>query len=169
MAIVLVYMVMASLYESLRDPLIVMMSVPLALIGVVSLLLATGTTINVQSAIGVIMLVGIAVNNAILLVDQSARLHRDEGWAVRDAVREAARRRLRPILMTSLTTILALIPLAMGIGEGGEAQAPMARAVIGGLLSSTLITLLLIPALYTLFHRDTPETAEGQSPCISAT
>jgi hydrophobic/amphiphilic exporter-1 (mainly G- bacteria), HAE1 family len=169
MAIVLVYMVMASLYESLRDPLIVMMSVPLALIGVVSLLLATGSTINVQSAIGVIMLVGIAVNNAILLVDQSARLHRDERWAVRDAVREAARRRLRPILMTSLTTILALIPLAMGVGEGGEAQAPMARAVIGGLLSSTLITLLLIPALYTLFHRDTPETAEGQSQCISAT
>lgn len=169
MAIVLVYMVMASLYESLRDPLIVMMSVPLALIGVVSLLLATGSTINVQSAIGVIMLVGIAVNNAILLVDQSARLHRGEGWAVMDAVREAARRRLRPILMTSLTTILALIPLAMGIGEGGEAQAPMARAVIGGLLSSTLITLLLIPALYTLFHRDTPETAQGPSPCVSTT
>lgn len=168
MAIALVYMVMASLYESLRDPLIVMMSVPLALIGVVGLLLATESTINVQSMIGVIMLVGIAVNNAILLVDQSARLHRDEGWAVMDAVREAGRRRLRPILMTSLTTILALIPLALGVGEGGEAQAPMARAVIGGLLSSTLITLLLIPALYTLFHRDRPRTEQGQAPCTNA-
>jgi hydrophobic/amphiphilic exporter-1 (mainly G- bacteria), HAE1 family len=168
MAIALVYMVMASLYESFRDPLIVMMSVPLALIGVVSMLLVTDSTINVQSMIGVIMLVGIAVNNAILLVDQSARLHRSEGWAVREAVREAARRRLRPILMTSLTTILALIPLAIGVGEGGEAQAPMARAVIGGLISSTLITLLLIPALYTLFHRDRPETVQGHAPCVTA-
>ncbi|OOG27714.1 acriflavin resistance protein [Thioalkalivibrio denitrificans] len=167
MAIALVYMVMASLYESFRDPLIVMVSVPLALIGVVSILLATGSTINVQSMIGVIMLVGIAVNNAILLVDQSARLHRGEGWTVGDAVREAARRRLRPILMTSLTTILALMPLAIGLGEGGDAQAPMARAVIGGLLSSTLITLLLIPALYTLFHRDRPESVQGQVPCAS--
>lgn len=165
MAVALVYMVMASLYESLRAPLIVMMAVPLALIGVVSMLMVTGSTVNVQSVIGVIMLVGIAVNNAILLVDQSARLHRDEGWAVGDAVREAARRRLRPILMTSLTTILALVPLAVGVGEGGEAQAPMARAVIGGLASSTLITLLLIPALYTLLHRERPESIGERVPC----
>ncbi|SEQ04477.1 hydrophobic/amphiphilic exporter-1, HAE1 family [Ectothiorhodospira magna] len=163
MAIALVYMVMASLYESLRDPFIVMFAVPLALIGVVLMLLFTDTTLNVQSLIGIIMLIGISVNNAILLVDQSARLHRREGLKVRDAVREAARRRLRPILMTSLTTILALIPLAVGFGEGAEAQAPMARAVIGGLISSTLITLLLIPALYTLFHRDRPtrQTVDG--------
>ncbi len=164
LAVALVYMVMASLYESLRDPLIVMFSVPLAAIGVVLMLLGTGTTLNVQSFIGCIMLVGIAVNNAILLVDQSARLHRGEGRAVADAVTEAARRRLRPILMTTLTTILALMPLALGLGEGGEAQAPMARAVIGGLLSSTLITLFLIPALYTLFHgqrQAIPESRES--------
>ncbi len=161
LAVVLVYMVMASLYESLRDPLIVMAAVPLAAIGVVLMLLATGTTLNVQSLIGCIMLVGIAVNNAILLVDQSARLHRGDALPVRDAVLEAARRRLRPILMTSLTTILALLPLALGWGEGGEAQAPMARAVIGGLLSSTVITLLLIPALYTLFHRDRAPARQG--------
>jgi hydrophobic/amphiphilic exporter-1 (mainly G- bacteria), HAE1 family len=167
MAVALVYMVMASLYESLRDPLIVMMAVPMALIGVVSLLLVTGSTINVQSMIGVIMLVGIAVNNAILLVDQSARLHRGDGWAVADAVREASRRRMRPILMTSLTTILALLPLAIGIGEGGEAQAPMARAVIGGLISSTLITLFLIPALYTLFHGGRSRTVEGSASCVT--
>lgn len=168
MAVALVYMVMASLYESLRDPLIVMFAVPLAAIGVVLTLLATGTTLNVQSFIGCIMLVGIAVNNAILLVDQSARLHRTDGKAVHDAVLEAARRRLRPILMTTLTTILALLPLAMGAGEGGEAQAPMARAVIGGLLSSTVITLFVIPALYTLFHRDQPEpTRESTEACAS--
>ncbi|MCC5810808.1 MAG: efflux RND transporter permease subunit [Ectothiorhodospiraceae bacterium] len=162
LAVALVYMVMASLYESFRDPLIVMCAVPLAAIGVISALLLTDTTLNVQSFIGCIMLVGIAVNNAILLVDQSARLHRKEGLAVREAVTEASRRRLRPILMTSLTTILALLPLALGWGEGGEAQAPMARAVIGGLLSSTIITLLIIPALYTLFHRDTAVQTQPQ-------
>jgi hydrophobic/amphiphilic exporter-1 (mainly G- bacteria), HAE1 family len=141
MAFALVYMVMASLYESLRDPLIVMFSVPLALIGVVTMLLATDTTINVQSLIGVIMLVGIAVNNAILLVDQSARLHRDAKAGACGGGARGRPTRLRPILMTSLTTILALIPLASASAKGGEAQAPMARAVIGGLLSSTLITL----------------------------
>ncbi len=152
LAIVLVYMVMASLYESLRDPLIVMFSVPLAAIGVVLALRLTGTTLNVQSLIGVMLLVGIVVNNAILLVDRMGRLRRGENRAVRDAVLLAARQRLRPILITTLTTILALLPLSLGLGEGGEAQAPMARVVIGGLLSSTLITLFLIPALYLIFH-----------------
>ncbi|MFP4682779.1 MAG: efflux RND transporter permease subunit [Ectothiorhodospira sp.] len=164
-AIALVYMVMASLYESLRDPFIVMFSVPLSLIGAVLLLLLTGTTLNVQSLIGIIMLAGISVNNAILLVDQSARLHRMEGRRPSEAVREAGRRRLRPILMTAFTTILALIPLAIGAGEGGETQAPMARAVIGGLISSTAITLLLMPVLYTLFHPDPgPPRPDGERP-----
>jgi HAE1 family hydrophobic/amphiphilic exporter-1 len=152
LAVALVYMVLASLYESLRKPLIVMFSVPLAFIGVVLALLLTGTTFNVQSLIGVMLLVGIVVNNAILLVDRTARLHRDEGWQAREAVLAAAAQRLRPVLMTTLTTVLALLPLALGGGDGGEAQAPMARVVIGGLLSSTLITLFLIPALYLLFH-----------------
>ncbi|WP_043740697.1 efflux RND transporter permease subunit [Thioalkalivibrio nitratireducens] len=159
LAILLVYMVMASLYESLRDPLIVMFSVPLAAIGVVLALRLTGTTLNVQSLIGVMLLVGIVVNNAILLVDRMARLQRGEGRAVRDAVLLAARQRLRPILMTTLTTILALVPLSLGLGEGGEAQAPMARVVIGGLISSTLITLFLIPALYLIVHRTATATA----------
>ena len=154
LAIVLVYMVMACLYESLRDPLIVMFSVPLAAIGVILILLLTGTTFNVQSFIGCIMLAGIVVNNAILIVDQASRLRRDEGRATRDAVIEAGRRRLRPILMTSVTTLLALLPLALGIGEGAEAQAPLARAVIGGLLTATFITLVFIPVVYTLFYRD---------------
>jgi HAE1 family hydrophobic/amphiphilic exporter-1 len=99
------------------------------------------------------MLGGIVVNNAILLVDQAGRLIRD-GMDIRDALTEAGRRRLRPILMTTLTTILGLLPLALGIGEGSDAQAPLARAVVGGLTGSTLITLVLIPAVYSLFHPD---------------
>lgn len=152
LAVLLVYMVLASQYESFRDPLIVMISVPLAAIGVIVVLFVTGTTLNLQSYIGCIMLGGIVVNNAILLVDQTGRLRR-EGMAITEAVTEAGRRRLRPILMTTLTTILALLPLALGIGEGADAQAPMARAVIGGLTASTLITLVLIPVIYTLVHQ----------------
>jgi multidrug efflux pump subunit AcrB len=151
LALALVYMVLASQYESLRDPLVVMLSVPMAAIGVLVTLFITNTTFNLQSYIGCIMLGGIVVNNAILLVDQASRLQR-EGITPFDAALEAGRRRLRPILMTTLTTILALAPLALGIGEGADAQAPLARAVIGGLIGSTLITLVLIPAVYTLFH-----------------
>ncbi|HEX5136947.1 MAG TPA: efflux RND transporter permease subunit [Planctomycetota bacterium] len=152
LSLVLVYMVMACLYESLVDPLVVMFSVPLALIGVVVTLFLTGTTFNVQSFIGCIMLGGIVVNNAILIVDQASALRR-EGRGARDAVLEAGRRRLRPILMTTLTTVLGLLPLALGIGEGAEAQAPMARAVVGGLTSSTLITLVVVPIVYLLAER----------------
>ena len=153
LALVLVYMVMASLYESLRDPFVVMFSVPLAAIGVVLMLLLTSTTFNVQTYIGCIMLGGIVVNNAILLVDHTNQLYKREGMPLREAIEEAGRRRFRPILMTAITTILALVPLAIGIGEGGEAQAPMAKAVIGGLMSSTLITLVFIPTVYSLFKR----------------
>ncbi|MHB8791145.1 MAG: efflux RND transporter permease subunit [Desulfobulbaceae bacterium] len=159
LALILVYMVLACQYESLRNPLVVMFSVPLAAIGVLVILFLTGTTLNLQSYIGCIMLGGIVVNNAILLVDQATQLT-GSGMGVHDAVMEAGRRRLRPILMTSLTTILALIPLALGIGEGADAQAPLARAVIGGLTGSTMITLVLIPVLYSLFH---PETTAKRS------
>jgi len=152
LALVLVYMVMASLYESLRDPFVVMFSVPFAAIGVILMLFLTHTTFNVQSYIGCIMLGGIVVNNAILLVDHTNLLRRRDGMQLREAIEEAGRRRLRPILMTALTTMLALVPLALGFGEGGEAQAPMARAVIGGLLSSTLITLVFVPTVYSLFE-----------------
>jgi HAE1 family hydrophobic/amphiphilic exporter-1 len=151
LALVLVYMVLACQYESLRDPLVVMFSVPLAAVGVLTTLFITTTTLNVQSYIGCIMLGGIVVNNAILLVDQAGRLVRD-GMPTRDALTEAGRRRLRPIMMTTLTTILGLLPLALGIGEGSDAQAPLARAVVGGLTGSTLITLVLIPVVYSVFH-----------------
>jgi HAE1 family hydrophobic/amphiphilic exporter-1 len=153
LAIILVYMVMASLYESLRDPLVVMFSVPFAAIGVILMLLFTDTTFNVQTFIGCIMLGGIVVNNAIILVDHINLLRRRDGMELREAIEEAGRRRLRPILMTAMTTMLALVPLALGLGEGGEAQAPLARAAIGGLLSSTLITLVFIPTVYSLFRR----------------
>ncbi|MBP7051777.1 MAG: efflux RND transporter permease subunit [Phycisphaerae bacterium] len=153
LALVLVYMVMACQYESLRDPFVVMFSVPLAAIGVILTLFFTRTTFNIQSFIGCIMLGGIVVNNAILLVDHTNLLRRRDGLPIRDAIEEAGRRRLRPILMTALTTIIGLVPLALGLGEGGEAQAPMARAVIGGLVSSTLITLVFVPVVYSLFER----------------
>ena len=160
LALVLVYMVLACQYESLRDPLVVMFSVPLAAVGVLLTLFITKTTLNIQSYIGCIMLGGIVVNNAILLVDQAGRLIED-GMHTRDALIEAGRRRLRPILMTTLTTILGLMPLALGVGEGSEAQAPLARAVVGGLTGSTLITLVLIPAVYSLFH---PEMQKSSLP-----
>lgn len=151
LALVLVYMVLACQYESLLDPIVVMVSVPVAAVGVLLILFLTNTTLNLQSYIGCIMLGGIVVNNAILLVDQASQLVQN-GMTIEEAVAEAGRRRLRPILMTTLTTILALLPLALGIGEGADAQAPLARAVIGGLTGSTLISLLLIPAIYSLFH-----------------
>ena len=163
LALVLVYMVMASLYESLTYPFVVMFSVPLAAIGVILMLFLTDTTFNVQSFIGCIMLGGIVVNNAILLVDHTNLLRQRDGMEVREAIEEAGRRRLRPILMTALTTILAMTPLALGMGEGGEAQAPMARAIIGGLISSNLITLVVVPVIYSLMIRKDKYRLESQS------
>ncbi len=163
LALVLVYMVMACQYESLRDPFVVMFSVPLAAIGVILMLFLTRTTFNVQSFIGCIMLGGIVVNNAILLVDHTNLLRRRDGLPLREAIEEAGRRRLRPILMTATTTIIGLVPLALGVGEGGEAQAPMARAVIGGLLSSTLITLVFVPVVYSVFERRTAGAISGSA------
>ena len=157
LALVLVYMVMASLYESLRYPFVVMFSVPLAAIGVILMLFLSDTTFNVQSFIGCIMLGGIVVNNAILLVDHINLLRQRDGMELRAAIEEAGRRRLRPILMTAMTTTLAMTPLALGMGEGGEAQAPMARAIIGGLISSNLITLVVVPLVYSLMARKKEE------------
>jgi HAE1 family hydrophobic/amphiphilic exporter-1 len=148
MALVLIYMVMAAQFERYLDPLIVMFSVPLAIVGVVPMLLATGTTLNMQSFMGLIMLIGIVVNNAILLVDYINMMRRDEGMDLVPAVIKAGKLRMRPILMTTLTTVLGLMPLALGIGVGAEMQASLGRVVIGGLLASTLITLVLIPVVY---------------------
>ncbi|MCC7033902.1 MAG: efflux RND transporter permease subunit [Acidobacteria bacterium] len=152
LAIVLVYTVMASQYESLRDPFIIIFSIPLAAIGVVGILLITGTAFSMQAYIGVIMLAGIVVSNAILLVDYTNTLRARDKMPLRQAIETAGRHRLRPILMTSTCTALGLVPMALGIGEGAELQAPLARVVIGGLMTSTVITLVFVPAMYTLFE-----------------
>jgi HAE1 family hydrophobic/amphiphilic exporter-1 len=152
LALILVYAVMASQYESLRDPFIIMFSVPTAALGVVLSLKLTGTSFNMQAYIGIIMLAGIVVSNGILLVDYTNVLRRRDGLPLREAVELAGRTRLRPILMTSIATALGLVPMSLGIGEGSELQVPLARVVIGGLLTSLLITLVLVPTVYTLFE-----------------
>ena len=147
LAVLLVYMVLASQFASLLHPFLIMFSVPLGFIGVLWALFVTGNTLSVVSFIGIIMMVGIVVSNAILLVDFTNQL-RKEGVELREAIIRAGRIRLRPILMTSLATIFGLIPIALGIGEGAEANAPLAITVIGGLLVSTFLTLVFVPTLY---------------------
>jgi HAE1 family hydrophobic/amphiphilic exporter-1 len=162
LAIFLVYLVMASQFESLIHPFVILFTIPLALVGAVLALFITGTTISIVALIGVIMLAGIVVNNAIVLVDLINQL-RAQGSERFDAIMEAGRARLRPILMTSLTTALGLLPMAMGVGEGSEVRTPMAITVIGGLVVSTILTLLVIPAVYSLMDRKRwPTTAEYQ-------
>jgi len=146
-AIFLVYMVMASQFESLRHPFIIMFSLPLSFIGVAWMLFLTGTTLSINSITGVIVLSGIVVNNAIILVDYT-NLLRARGLPLEEAVVEAARTRRRPILMTAFTTMLAMTPMALGLGEGSELNSPLARAVIGGLATSTFLTLVIIPVVY---------------------
>ncbi len=164
LALVLVYMVMASQFESLRDPFLILFSVPLAAIGVVLMLLITETTFNQQAFLGIIVLVGIVVNNAIVLIDYTNLLRREHKINLRRAVLTAGTRRLRPILMTTITTVLGLGPMALGLGEGVELQAPMARVVIGGLLTSTLITLVFIPVIYTGLEERIERAREQKPP-----
>jgi multidrug efflux pump subunit AcrB len=152
LAIVLVYMVLASQFRSLVDPLVIMFSVPLGIGGVFVMLFLTRTSLSVNSFMGIIMMVGIVVSNGVLLVD-FANVLRRRGRPLMEATVEAARTRLRPILMTTIATVVGLAPMALGLGEGSEANLPLARAVIGGLSVSTLFTLFVVPALYTVFDR----------------
>ena len=152
LAIILVYMVMASQFESLVDPFVIMFTVPMAIIGVLPGLFITGHNISIVSIIGLVMLSGIVVNNAIVLVDYINTL-RSRGNGLKEAILKAGPIRLRPILMTALTTILALLPIGLGFGEGAEVQAPMAIVVIGGLTVATVLTLYVVPVLYTIFER----------------
>ncbi|HEO66193.1 MAG TPA: efflux RND transporter permease subunit, partial [Spirochaetes bacterium] len=153
LAVCLVYMVMAAQFESFKAPLVIMFTVPMAFGGVILIFYLTKTLFDVQAFIGSIMLTGIVVNNSIVLVDFIRQISQQSDLSVKEAIIEAGSKRLRPILMTSLTTIFALIPLAIGIGEGSELQIPMALAVIGGLSFSTLISLFLIPCIYLLFFK----------------
>jgi multidrug efflux pump subunit AcrB len=153
LATAVVYLLLMALFRSVVGPFIILFTVPLGLIGVLTMLWLTGTTLNVQSAMGVIFLVGIAVNNGVLLID-FANAQRKMGKSPYDAIHVAAMIRLRPILMTFLATFLDLIPMAIGMGRGSEATIPLARAVVGGLLTSTVLTLFVIPILFTLFIKD---------------
>jgi HAE1 family hydrophobic/amphiphilic exporter-1 len=152
LAVFLVYLVMASQFESFLHPFVIILSLPLGAVGVILALLLTGRSINVVAMIGMVMLAGIVVNNAIVLVDSINR-RRHEGLAKRDAIVQAGLGRLRPILMTSTTTILALLPMALGLGEGAELRSPLAITVIGGLAVATGLTLLVIPVIYSLVDR----------------
>jgi multidrug efflux pump subunit AcrB len=150
-AAVLVYLVMVAQFCSFIDPMIILLTVPLGFVGVVIMLLATGSNLSIMSLMGIIMMVGIVVEYSIVLVD-FANHRLDEGLSVREAIIDAARVRVRPILMTSLTTWLALLPMAIGIG-GGDANAPLAQAIIGGVIAATLLSLLVVPCLYVIFKR----------------
>ena len=163
LAVFLVYLVMASQFESLIHPFVILFTIPLALVGAIFALFLTGTTINVVAFIGIIMLAGIVVNNAIVLVDLINQLRAD-GMEKMAAIAEAGRTRLRPILMTTLTTALGLLPMAIGFGEGAEVRTPMAITVIGGLIVSTLLTLIVIPVVYSLLDRKRwPQRAHVQA------
>jgi multidrug efflux pump subunit AcrB len=152
LSVVLVYLILVAQFASWTDPFIILLAVPPGLAGVLLFLLATGTTLNVMSLMGVVMMVGIVLSNSILIVEFARHLHK-EGKSLKEAVATASRQRLRPVLMTSLATLLGLIPMALGMEAGSEAYAPLARAIIGGLLVSVVVTVYLVPAAYLLVHR----------------
>ena len=168
LAIMLVYMVMAAQFKSLIDPFIIMFAVPLGLPGVILTLFLTNTTLSTTSFMGVIMMLGIVVSNGVLLVDYTNVLRR-RGLGLHEAVLLGARTRLRPILMTSLATVFGLLPMAIGLGTGGETNAPLARAVIGGLSISTMLTLFLIPTLYLMLEERFPRRRSPEEPATTET
>ncbi|HPH04222.1 MAG TPA: efflux RND transporter permease subunit, partial [Spirochaetota bacterium] len=164
----LVYAVMASIFESYIDPLIIFITIPLSLIGVIWMLFLTGTSLNVNSMIGILVLAGVVVNNGIVLVDY-INILRARGVKLEEAIMEGGRRRLRPILMTTLTTVIALVPGAIGMGEGDEANIPLARTVIGGLSASTFLSLFVVPVIYLSFDHISEKRRKkraGRTPLI---
>jgi multidrug efflux pump subunit AcrB len=148
----LVYLILVAQFESFVDPLLILLAVPTGLAGVLAMLWATHTTLNIMSLMGVVMMVGIVVSNSILIVEFARRL-REDGTPLRDAVVIACRVRLRPVLMTSLATLIGLIPMALALGSGSEAYAPLARAIIGGLAVSVVLTVFIVPAAYLITYR----------------
>jgi len=167
LALFLVFVVMAVQYESLRNPLVIMLSVPFAAIGVAIGIKVTGLALSVPVWLGMIMLAGIVVNNSIILVEYIEIL-RDQGVDKNHALIKAAKTRLRPILMTTLTTVVGMLPLAIGIGEGAEMLQPLAISIVSGLLFSMFVTLLLVPIIYNLFHRGDTLPASEQNDLESA-
>jgi multidrug efflux pump subunit AcrB len=151
LAVVLLYLILVAQFQSFVDPLLILLAVPPGITGVVLVLWATNTTLNVMSLMGVVMLVGISVSNSILIIEFTRHL-RHQGMNVRDAVAMACRVRLRPVLMTSLATIIGLLPMALKLGAGSEAYAPLARAILGGLTLSVILTVFLVPAAYVRIY-----------------
>lgn len=163
LATLLVYLILLAQFQSFVDPLLILLAVPTGLIGVLLTLWLTGTTLNVMSLMGIVMMVGIVVSNSILIVEFARRL-REDGKPVREAISTACRVRLRPVLMTSLATLIGLLPMALKLGTGSEAYAPLARAIIGGLAVSVVMTMFLVPAAYLLVHGRDETTAPGSAP-----
>ena len=153
MAVIFLYFILGSQFGSFLQPLAIMASLPLAMIGVVLALLVTRTTLNIFSMIGIIMLMGLVTKNAILLVDFANRAQREDGLGQTEALIKAGMVRLRPILMTTAAMVLGMMPLALGLDEGSEQQSPMGRAIIGGVITSTLLTLIVVPVLYSWLDR----------------
>ena len=163
LSVILVYLILVAQFQSFIDPLLILLAVPTGLAGVLLILFLTGTTLNVMSLMGVVMMVGIVVSNSILIVDFTHRL-REEGHPLREAVALACRVRLRPVLMTSLATLFGLIPMALSLGTGSEAYAPLARAIIGGLAVSVVLTVYIVPAAYLLAYGKTEKTPPASPP-----
>jgi HAE1 family hydrophobic/amphiphilic exporter-1 len=162
LSVALVYLILVAQFESFLDPFIILFAIPPGLAGVLFMLLFTGTTLNIMSLMGLVMMVGIVVSNSILIVDFSRSLWR-EGKPLKEAVTVASRIRLRPVLMTSLATVIGLIPMALKLGTGAEAYAPLARAIIGGLLLSVVVTVYLVPAAYLWVHQKEEPQQTGES------
>lgn len=161
LAVIFLYFILASQFGSFLQPFAIMVSLPMAMIGVILALLITRTTLNIFSMIGIIMLMGLVTKNAILLVDFANRAQREQGMSQKDALLAAGRIRLRPILMTTAAMVLGMLPLAIGLGEGSEQQSPMGRAIIGGVITSTLLTLVLVPVIYTWMDRKGRKKAQA--------
>ena len=151
MSVILLYLILVAQFKSFKDPFLIMLAVPMGFIGVLIILPLTGTTLNVMSLMGVLMLVGISASNSILIVEFAHRLE-EQGNSVKEAIVTSCRVRLRPILMTSLATIIGMVPMALKLGTGSEQYAPLARAIIGGLTSSVLLTIFIVPAAYLLVY-----------------
>ena len=162
LSVVLVYLIIVAQFKSFIDPFIILLAVPPGLTGVLIILAATGTTLNIMSLMGIVMMVGIVVSNSILIVEFANRL-REDGMGVREAISTSCRVRLRPVLMTSLATLIGLIPMALALGAGSEAYAPLARAIIGGLGVSVVLTVFIVPAAYLVVKGRQPK-AEPPEP-----
>ncbi|MDB6037012.1 MAG: acriflavin resistance protein, partial [Verrucomicrobiales bacterium] len=152
LSVVLVYLILVAQFQSFIDPFLILLAVPTGIIGVIAILIVTGTTLNVMSLMGIVMMVGIVVSNSILIVEFIRRL-REDGKPLQEAISLACRVRLRPVLMTSLATLIGLIPMAAKLGSGGEAYVPLARAIIGGLAVSVVLIVFVVPAAYQIVYQ----------------